>query len=198
MSGLPYGSGASRGRPCLVLFLLVQTELPFTRPDINPEMMAYIKECYTLDEAQQLVRMSRTGFFRFRGAYGIGVATGRKVHGAEVVRGLERARGLPGKGPFPSLREYALKLLTREEVCRDFGFKLTSLYKLRVRHRVPLLPGGTFHCEDIIAAIEAERHGERRDAGSGPIRVMTRMRNPRKVAKTISARGAPSSYGFSV
>ncbi len=143
-----------------MLYSRVQTQFPFALPDIDAATSAFIKESYPLGEAQRLVRMSRTGFFRFRGEHGIGVATGRKVNGAEIVCGLERARGLPGKGPFLSLRDYAAKLMTREEVGLHFGFKVTSLYKLRVRHRVLLLPGGIFHCDDIIAALEAERRGE--------------------------------------
>jgi hypothetical protein len=170
----------------------VQTQFPFALPDIDPATSAFIKECYPLDEAQRLVRMSRTGFFRFRGEHGIGKAKG-KVNGAEVVRGLERVRGLTGRGPFPPLREYAAKLMTREEVGLHFGFKVTSLYKLRVRHRVPLLPGGIFHCDDIIAALEAERRGARRPASPGPVRVMTRVRKPHKAAKAVLAPGSTAA-----
>lgn len=159
----------------------MQTQFAFALPDIDSATSAFIKECYPLDEAQRLVRMSRVGFFRFRRDYGIGKAMG-KVNGAEVVRGLERARGLTGDVPFPSLRKYATMLITREEVCLHFGFKLTSLFKLRVRHRVPLLPGGTFHCDDIIAALEAARRGERRLERRGPIRVMTRVRKSPKAS----------------
>jgi len=169
----------------------VQTHFDFALPDIDSATSAFIKESYPLDEAQRLVRMSRTGFFRFRGEHGIGKAKG-KVNGAEVVRALERVRGLTGQGPFPPLREYAAKLMTREEVGLHFGFKVTSLYKLRVRHRVPLLPGGIFHCDDIIAALEAERRGERRLASPGPVRVMTRSRKLRKAPKPIAALGSPA------
>jgi len=171
----------------------VQTELSLALPDINPELSAFLKENYSLEEAQRLTRMSRTGFFRFRGDHGIGKAAG-KVNGAEVVRGLERARGRTGNGPFPSLREYAAKLMTREQVCLQFGFKVTSLYKRRCRHQVPLLPGGILHCDDIIAALEAERRGERRLASRGPIRVMTRTRKLRKAPKPIArSLGSPGA-----
>ena len=80
-----------------------------------------------------------------------------------------------------------MKLKSRVEVCLLFDFAVTSLYKLRVRHQVPLLPGGIFHIDDVVAALEAEQRGERRLAGPGPIRLMTRARKLPKAPKPISA-----------
>lgn len=159
-----------------MLFRWVQTGLPLTLPDINLELSAFLKECYSLENAQRLVRMSRTGFFRFRSDYGIRTTIGRKVHGAEIVHAFELARGRPGVDPVPPLREYAMKLLRRREVCAHLGFELTSLYQLRIRHPIPLLPGGLFHADDIIAALEAERRGEHRVAGLLPVRIVNTVR----------------------
>lgn len=172
----------------------MQTELPLDLPNIAPSPVAHLGDWYHLEGAQRLLRMSRTGFYRFRKAHGIGVATGRKVLGSMIVRGLERARGRPDAGPLPPLHEYAKKLKSRVEVCLLFDFAITSLYKLRVRHQVPLLPGGVFHIDDVIVALEAEQRGERRLAGPGPVRVMTRTRKARKASKQISrSLGSPEA-----
>ena len=154
----------------------MQTHFPFFRPEADLAPTVYNSDWYSLNEAQRMLKMSRVGFYRFRNTNGIGVATGRKVLGSAIVRALERARGLKETASLPSLRDYGSKLKSRVEVCLLFEIKLTSLYKLRVRHQVPLLPGGNFHIDDINTALEAEQRGERRAAGQNPIRVMTRSR----------------------
>lgn len=161
----------------------MQTQFPFALPEAQPAISAYVDGLSRLDEAQRPVRMSRTEFYRLRRDCGVHPVPSRRVHGADIIRTFERHRGLPGNGPYPTLHEYSCKLLKLQEVCTTFGMKVTSLYKLRIRHKVPRLPGGSFLCDDIIAAIEAERQGERRPASRGPIRVMTRSRRPLKLAK---------------
>lgn len=169
----------------------MQTQHPLASQQQDRPLSAFVKECFPLEEAQELVRMSRTGFFRFRSDYGIRTIFGRRIHGADVVKALELARGRRTTESVSSLREYATKLMRPNEVCAQFGIGLTTLYTLRVRHNVPLLPGGTLHCDDIIASLEAERRGERRLASAGPIRVMTRARGkPRKALEPILAPGS--------
>lgn len=167
----------------------MQTQFPFALTDTDPATSAYIEELYSLQDAYHLTRMSRTEFYRLRRDSAIRVVPGQRVHGADIIRVFERFRGLTGNGPYATLREYSAKLLKRWEVCAKFGMKITSLYKLRVRHQVPLLPGGTFHSDDIIAALEAERRGERRAVGIESFRVMTRVRRLRKVTKAVAATG---------
>jgi hypothetical protein len=82
-----------------------------------------------------------------------------------------------------SLRDYAAKLKSRVEVCLLYEIKLTSLYKLRVRHQVPLLPGGTFHIDDINAALTLQASHLQRSA------------SPRCSAESPLAMPAPRSVG---
>lgn len=170
----------------------MQTQPPIASLEQKLQLGTLVNECFSIDEAQQLVRMSRTGFFRFRGDYGIRTTFGRKIHGADIVRALGLARGQSGMGLLPTLREYAKKLMRPDEVCQQLGLGLTTLYTLRVRHHVPLLPGGTFNCDDIIAAFDAERRGERRPASATQVRVTTRVRKSRKAATAALSQGVPA------
>lgn len=163
-----------------LLLVRVENNNPPNQPNINAELDAFTGELYQLEDAQRMLLMSRTGFFRFRSVHRIRTIMGRKIHGADVVRALEVCRGRGVEKPLPALRDYSKSLLSRHEVCSRFQLKITSLYKLRVRHKVPMVAGSVFHVDDIIAALDAERRGERRPAGPDPIRVMTRTRNPNR------------------
>ena len=53
--------------------------------------------------------------------------------------------------------EYAAKLLPISKAQALFGFKISTFWRFRQNHRIPILPGKRIHIDDIIAALERER-----------------------------------------
>jgi hypothetical protein len=62
-------------------------------------------------------------------------------------------------GSAATLRRNLVALKTAEV---EFGFSRVSFWRFRKRHRIRLLPGRRVNLEDILAAFEAERSGQRR------------------------------------
>ena len=150
------------------------TQLPLDIVECVSPVSAYCNELHRVNDAMELLSMSRTDFFRFRKINMIQTLPGRRLHGADIVRVFERARGLSAEGPFPSLIEYAKKLMKLDHAAIAFQMSETTLYLLRVRHKVPYLPGGMVHHDDIVAALEAERHAEPPCKRASAVRVVLR------------------------
>lgn len=160
----------------LLVWVNTQLNLPLDIVECVSSVSAYCNELFRVNDAMELLRMSRTDFFRFRKNHLIRTLPGRRLHGADIVRVFERKRGLSAEGPFPPLIEYAKKLLKLDQAGCAFQMSETTLYLLRVRHKVPYLPGGMLHHDDIVAALEADRRAETNDNRASAVRVVSRRK----------------------
>lgn len=148
-----------------VLFIRVHTQatLQAQVSDIVSDATTYVKALVSVDEAMKLFGFKRTTFYRFRAKHHVPVVLGRRVHvgdiisACEIERGKRNAYGPPLHATMADAKNYSTKLITLATAGRLFDLSTTSLWRLRIRHRVPLVAGGRVHADDIVAALDRER-----------------------------------------
>ena len=149
-----------------MLFSGVQTKVnpSHEAASVAGDASAYATALVSVDEAMKLFGFKRTTFYRFRHKNQVPVVLGRRIHVGDIIsacdveRGKRSANGPPIRATMAEAKGYAAMLITLTAAGRLFGLSTTSFWRLRVRHRVPLVAGGRVHAEDIIGALDAERN----------------------------------------
>ena len=147
---------------------------PIAPPEYaTPETVAvYLETKIPLLEAQNLFGFKRTTFFRFRVKHGIEVLPVRCVSVIDVVQAFENERKLStslnatkwlGTG-MAAVLEYRSRLLPLRHASAAFKIPGTSFWRFRLRHGIQTLSGGFVHADDLVASLDAQRRGVRRQS----------------------------------